>query len=352
MDKREPTFDLIYQIFKRHIDAESHYLVACSLWALHTHIYRKFNVTPRLALLSPVPNCGKSTVLDILQEIIWNPEYLIDPTSAALYRTANEATLLIDEADNMLIVRNMRAILNAGHKAGGSVNRVMGKHLVKFPVYAPVALAAIGSLPNTIMSRAIVIHMHRADPKAKIVRFDKEAQAQDLIIAKSEALLWANQVQLNPDPPLPVKLGGRTADNWRVLIAIADSLDRGEIARNAALKFLLEYKSPDIKIALLSDIRTIFDMNQTRILPSRVLLDTLMTLEDSEYEWSEHQLTQAKMGRMLNDFQIKSQNIWWPENAHRSQQQRLRGYARIDFEAMWRRYATSATSATNSKPTK
>jgi hypothetical protein len=182
MQKQLNAFDLIHGIFEQHVDAKPHYLVACSLWTLHTHVYRQFGVSPRLALLSPVPNCGKSTVLFILREIVWQSDLIVDPTPASLFRTLGKSTLLIDEADNARIERNMRAVLNAGYNAEGAIPRVVDGTSVRFPVYAPTALAAIGTLPNALISRSLVIHMHRADPNAKIVRFDKlnKTQAQTL----------------------------------------------------------------------------------------------------------------------------------------------------------------------------
>jgi hypothetical protein len=108
-------------VFARHIDAKPHHIVGIALWALHTHIYRKYDKSPRLAILSPVPNCGKSTVLKILRPMVWNPENLIDPTLASTFRLAGNHTLLLDEVDNMGIVKSMKAILNNGHEVGGSV---------------------------------------------------------------------------------------------------------------------------------------------------------------------------------------------------------------------------------------
>jgi hypothetical protein len=253
---------------------------------------------------------------------------------------ASGSTLLIDEADNLLIERSMRSALNAGHKAGGEFARVIKNKTNLFPVFGPVALAAIGTLPLTIMSRSVVVNMHRADPKSKIVRFDRgdANQTLDLLRTKNEAVQWANQVQLNRDPDVPASLG-RVADKWRVLIAIADSLGHGETARNAAATIMGEYVAPDVKILLLRDIRVIFNTMDARILPSKVLVDKLLDLEDSEYDWSEYRLTQTKLGRVLSEFQIKAQQGWWPEYVHRDRQRHVRYYARRDFESMWRRYA-------------
>jgi hypothetical protein len=37
--------------------------MAVALWTLHTYVFGRFVITPRLALLSPVRGCGKTTLL-------------------------------------------------------------------------------------------------------------------------------------------------------------------------------------------------------------------------------------------------------------------------------------------------
>ena len=156
-------FEQLVGFFAKYVDAKPHYLVGIALWALHTHIYNQYNKSPRLAILSPVPNCGKSTVLDILGAMVWNSKRVSDPTVASTFRLASSHTLLIDEVDNMSIIKNMRSILNDGHSVGGSVTRT-GKdgEVISYPVYGPVALAGIGKLPATLMSRSLVIRLHRS----------------------------------------------------------------------------------------------------------------------------------------------------------------------------------------------
>ena len=53
-------FEQLTGVFAKYVDAKPHYLVGLALWALHTHIYNQYHKSPRLAILSPVPNCGKS----------------------------------------------------------------------------------------------------------------------------------------------------------------------------------------------------------------------------------------------------------------------------------------------------
>jgi hypothetical protein len=146
--------DQICGAFARHIDAKSHHIVGISLWALHTHIYRRYDKSPRLAILSPVPNCGKSTVLNILRSMVLNSERLIDLTIASTFRLAGSHSLLLDEVDNMSIMKSMKAIVNNGHEVKRFVPRA-GKDgaVIKYPVYGPLAPAGIGRLPVTFMSR-------------------------------------------------------------------------------------------------------------------------------------------------------------------------------------------------------
>jgi len=61
----------VLNIFHRYVDAKREYLLGAALWALHTHIYTHYDKSPRLAILSPVKDCGKSTVLDILGAMAW-----------------------------------------------------------------------------------------------------------------------------------------------------------------------------------------------------------------------------------------------------------------------------------------
>jgi hypothetical protein len=79
-------FDAAHRSFQQYVAAEPHHHMVFALWALHAHVYQKFEYTPRLALLSPVPHSGKTTVLRVLRTLVPGPELLIDPTAATLFR--------------------------------------------------------------------------------------------------------------------------------------------------------------------------------------------------------------------------------------------------------------------------
>jgi hypothetical protein len=223
----------------------------------------------------------------------------------------------------------MKAILNSGHEAGGFVPRT-GKEgeVIKYPVYGPVALARIGglSLPTTIMSRSVVIRMHRST--AQLERFDSKDAYYSEEIAR-----WAERVNLDPNPIMPPKIIGRDADKWRPLIAIGNAVDRSMIAYQAMSEFFKEKSDPDIKESLLRDVYGVFVDAQTDILTSDMLLDGLLKLEYSEVDWSEHQLTKTKIARILGEFQIENSVYRYQGGPG------VRCWFKKDFKEMWERYA-------------
>jgi hypothetical protein len=87
--------------------------------------------------------------------------------------------------------------------------------------------------PIAVMSRSIAINMRRSPDQLKL--FDETDRA---FIVKREAIQkWAARCTLSREPEMPAGFQGRTADNWRPLLAIADDfgVDYGEAARAAAV---------------------------------------------------------------------------------------------------------------------
>jgi hypothetical protein len=53
--------DLVLRLVEKHIAVTPDEQMAIALWVLHSYVYDSFVITPRLALLSPVRGCGKTT---------------------------------------------------------------------------------------------------------------------------------------------------------------------------------------------------------------------------------------------------------------------------------------------------
>ena len=61
-------------------------LEAMALWVLFTHTFDAAEVSPRLALLSPVPECGKTTALSILSRLVRKAMLASNVSPAVIFR--------------------------------------------------------------------------------------------------------------------------------------------------------------------------------------------------------------------------------------------------------------------------
>ena len=261
------TLDLVEGMLRRYVGLKDHEYIAGTLWAVHTHVYDQFAITPRLAVTSPTSDCGKSTLLLFLKAICASPHKSDDVTPAALFRLidAGFTTLLCDEIDNADLANNrvFRTIANGGHHRSGVIVRTIDGQPRSFSTFSPMVLAAIGGVPSALASAsALDIDSHGASRRCECgTRFDENEDRLPLIVVHQTIVTWASAAQLAPEPAMPTGLRGRAADNWRVLLSIADAYGRGwgERAREAALIMARGYRDEDIAVTLLRHIRDIFE---------------------------------------------------------------------------------------------
>ncbi len=246
---------------------------AVTLWAAHAHMVEHFHTTPRLAVLSTEPESGKTRVLEILDLLTPSSMLIFSPTVATIFRklAKEQVTLLFDEVDTVFTSRgkddqneDLRALLNAGYRRGASIPRCVGpRHdVVDFKVFAAVALAGIGDLPDTITTRSIVIKMRRRSATEQIEQYRvrvNEPQGHEL---RDRLALWAGSVGPavgNAWPNLPEGVVDRRAEAWEPLIAVADAAggDWPERARVAAVADVASYRdrAPSLGVRLLIDLR-------------------------------------------------------------------------------------------------
>ena len=162
-----------------------HAAVAVTLWPAHTHVVDRFESSPRLACLSPEPGSGKTRKLEVLDLLVPRPMFTLNASAAALFRKvadpSGRPTVLIDEADTIFGPRaareheDLRGFVNGGHRRGAVASRcvVKGKtiEVEDYPCYAAVALAGLDDLPDTIMSRSLVVRMRRRAPYETVEAF-------------------------------------------------------------------------------------------------------------------------------------------------------------------------------------
>ena len=318
---------------------------AVTLWTLHTWVYREFETTPRLSVRSTEYGSGKSLVLEIISEIALNPLMAINLTPGVMWRTLDggNVTILYDEVDTIFGKRGSstshqerRAIINAGHRANGKVPRCVGSEDVKhFNVFAPMALAGVGRLPESIATRSVEVVMRRrrsGDPEIKPFRL--KFARDTLNRAKRLCERWADKAAFElrlSMPELPDSIDNRKADVWEPLIAIADlgGSEWASRAREAAVVLTKEANEepPSIGVQLLTHLRSVFADHESRW--THELLGELHSMEDGP--WTPRNMTPRTLARVLGEYGIEPVMI-------RRGDRTARGYYRDDFVQPWSWY--------------
>jgi hypothetical protein len=344
-----------------------HAKIAHVLWVAHTHLMGAWESTPRIAFLSPEPGSGKTRAMEVTELLVPNPVAAVNVTPAYLFRKVGSEdgppTILFDEIDTVFGPKareneELRALLNSGHRRGAVAGRcvVRGKIIEteEIPSYAAVALAGLGWLPPTILSRSVIVRMRRRAPDEKIESFRRRLhmpQGETLhrrLGAWAEAIL---QQATDARPKMPAGVEDRNADVWEALLGVAD-LAGGDwpiLSRRAATGLVKAAQEiePSLNIRLLEDLRTIFEGEDS--LATKDVLARLCLLEDAPWNDLEGKpITDRQLSQRLGAYGAKSKTV-------RIGAATPRGYARADLYDLWRRYlpplvdeiATSATSATS-----
>jgi len=325
-------------------------LVAVTLWAVMTHVAGHLHTTPRLALLSPEPGSGKTRVLEVLALLVAAPMLIFNASAAAIFRTLKTSlrTLLVDEVDAIFTKRgkdgdsneDLRALLNSGYRRGATIPRCVGpRHDVEnFPVFSPVATAGLGELPDTIMSRSIIIRMRKRLRREQVEPFRSrviEPQAEPLA-ARIAAWAETNGAVIgNAWPTLPPGVVDRNAELWEPLLAVADAAGGHwpATARDACLALLKVAEERDVTLGvrLLMDLRIVF--GDLDAMTTSGILEDLQRLEEAP--WGDlygKPLQPRQLARMLKQYEVKSTKV-------KVEGRSLQGYRREDLWEAWERYA-------------
>jgi len=342
--------------------------LAHTLWLVHTHLIHLWENTPRIAFLSPEPASGKTRALETTECLVPRPMEAVNMSPSALRSVGNPnglPTILFDEIDTIFGPRakdneDIRGLLNAGHRRGAKTYRsVLRGRQVKveaIEAFCPVALAGIGWLPDTLMSRSVIVRMRRRHQAEKIEPFRRRIHGKEGARIRDEIGAWVrslpNQVQW---PDLPREIQDRAADIWEPLIAVAD-LAGGKwprLAREAAVALVAAATDtePSLGLVLLADTRTVFNdpaLGYPDAMSSKELLEGLHRVKESP--WSDLRgkpLDERGLAYRLRQYGVKPKTVRIGTNTPK-------GYTRADLHDVWLRYlpaqapesATSATEAT------
>lgn len=152
-----------------------------AFFVLLTWTFELFDSCPYLLFESATVECGKTTILSLLEQVCARAQRGAALTEATLFRIVADSTptLLIDEAESLEgsseRANALKVVAHEGYKRGAQVPRCLAEtgQIQWFPVYCPKVLAAIGGLSGPLLSRSIVVHMVRA-PKTCIRKSTRE----------------------------------------------------------------------------------------------------------------------------------------------------------------------------------
>lgn len=331
----------------------AHEYTAVTLWCAYTHFSHVFDYAPRLIARSPHKRSGKTRLLEIVAELARGPVRSVNMGIASIYRLLDadpNRTLILDEVDALFgtkakAVQNedLRALLNAGFQRGNPVWRTVGQNFTPtaFETFAPVAMAGIGRLPDTIEDRSVVIPMRRKSPNENIEPYRSLRNGAELHAHRDRLAQWAEvdaerarDYAYRQCVNLPVY--DRAADVWEPLLIIA-ALAGGdwlEAGRDACRAMVSRAGEDDTDASpgqqLLANIRVVLDDD---FMASMDLCTKLRFLPESP--WAEENLTTHRLGHMLAEYGIKSRH---------STDKARRGYYAKDFTDAWARYLSDEAS--------
>lgn len=338
------------EILAKYLVLPDHAAVAIALWIVRAWCDDAFNISPRLAILSPVKRCGKTTLLEIMAKLLPRPLPTSNVTASVIFRVIEKhhPSLLIDEADSFMRENEeLRGIVNSGHRRDSAtvLRNVGDDHEPRsFSTWSPMVIAAIGTLPDTIEDRSIVVSMRRKQPGEKVQgirwnsRHGETVKAHLQTVARALAR-WSfdhTRTLRDIDPAIPNGLHDRAADNWSPLLTIANVIGGSWIEQaNAAAVALStsESKAEPRGVELLRDLAELFKTDARERFPSQGLCDALALLE--ERPWGDYRrgkpISPVQLARLLKDFGIQSQSLRMDVGV-------CRGYYREAFDDPFLRY--------------
>ena len=311
-----------------------------ALWALFTYAWGAFDIYPYINVTSVVWGCGKSTLAEVMNSLVYRPLKCEHATGPALFRTIEQfgPTCIIDEADSFLD-RNeeMRGLVNSGHRRGGGFIRCIGDDNAphKFSTVGPKIILGIGRRAGTVIDRSINFDLQRKTEVDEVERIVSIVQMdKGLLRHRRKMKRWADDhlpLLEGSDPDMPSLRADRALDNWRPLFAIAKQVGGSWPERVQEASLAIDGKGnaneeENVKIRLVHDVDRIFEAGgkwpppqnpiPKSVLRSEHICKALAEMDDRPWpEWSNGKpISQTALARQLKGFKIKPKSMRFDAN--------------------------------------
>jgi putative DNA primase/helicase len=358
-----------------------------ALWVVFAHAHDLRDYAPPLIVGSLMKRCGKTRLQETLARLVPRPQPTSGITAALFTRLIEKhrPTLFIDEYDAIAkgdreMAEALRGQLNSSfNKRSAVVLKLVpvpneGWQERQFSTWAPTCIAGIGTVPDTVEDRSIMIRLARK-LRGETVRRLRDKDGGNLAILARKIARFVNdneQALRHGEPRVPDALNDRQADAWDPLFAIADVAggDWPERAARTALALCrvaeAEAAERDVNHMLLFDVRDIFARlfpedgpahkaerigrpdDGPRLLTKR-LLDELHRLEERPWNaWGKLKkpMTDTDLASLLRPYRIRSDTVR-SEDAM-GNHERGKGYYLQSFKDAFSRYLLSEPSCRDS----
>ena len=327
------------------------YAVVSAAWTIHTHVFEQFLHTPRLLVHSRQPRCGKTVLLNCVAGMARSSELMIAPSPAVLYRlleTRPQTTFAIDNVEHSTLWDRQSLLaqfIEAGHRQGGFIPRLVKGEVVRFPTYSPLVLGLViarryrDKFPPQVVERAISLEMRRSfEGRDNIFPNDPRFVPVRAIISRFAETFRC----LNPETvSLPVGVAPWRVCNWRALAAIADALGYGATLRTAAVS--IEAASLDPKTGLYEEIFRIYEQGRINGLWTKEVRRALNEVEGGP--WGS--LTNSGLYDLLYPDRIGPKTIWKTDASGKRRSNN--GFSGKQFESVWRELGLGHTETQSSR---
>ena len=316
-----------------------------ALWVGQTWIHQHGTYSPILGVTSAERDSGKSTLMGVVGFLVRRSLLSVGISAAALYRSIEKwnPTFVVDEADDAFVDNpDLRQVINSGWTRGQGVMRCDPdtNEPRRFSTFCPKAIALKGKkMPDTMLSRTIFIEMKRRLRSEKVDHF-RHLDDAGFARMRSQLARWAHhsgEALGLAQPAQPEGFMNRTASNWQLMFAIADSLgeEAGARARAIAQHIAGVTDMASAGVLLLQDVKTMFEASTLDYLTSKTIIERLTADPEKPWaEWSRDKpITEKGVAVLLHEYRIVSRAVG-PKDA------RAKGYRKADFEDAWQRYLT------------
>jgi len=306
-----------------------------SVWVLTTYLMPVLQFALYVHITSPLAECGKSRLLEVLSLLVHAPWLTARTSTAALVRKldAVHPTLLLDETDAAFggdrdYAETLRGVLNGGFdkelsKYSVCVGQGTQLEVKDFDVFGCKALAGIGRLPPTVESRSVTIALQRkteAEPTSKLRKREAALTATPIrrrLVEQTTAI----RVQVrDARPVMPDGLSDRSEDVLEALVAIGDLAGDAWSARFRAAAVQLmgraakvaQATEQEMGLRLLADVRDVFTTRGVTVIASAQLVSALVKRQESPWGAvgrAQKPLTQSQLARRLLAFKVVPEDV-------------------------------------------